>query len=127
VNPESPELIAEWQSALDWNLTRAHELDVSIALGTDTNNPQVFPGYSAHEELTLMVSSGLSNAAALESATSTAAEFLESEDELGRIAAGFRADILVLRGNPLEDIRNTRSIEFVLLNGTKVDDVVSVP
>ena len=127
VSPESPELIAEWQSALDWNLTRAHELGVPIALGTDTNNPQVFPGYSVHEELALMVSSGLSNAAALESATSAAAAFLQSEDELGQIAAGFRADILVLGHNPLEDIRNTRSIEIVFVNGAKVTDVVSVP
>jgi imidazolonepropionase-like amidohydrolase len=127
VSPESPELITEWQSALDWNLTRAHALGVPLALGTDTSNPQIFPGYSVHEELALMVSSGLSNAAALKSATITAAEFLEREDELGRIASGFRADILVLRHNPLEDIRNTRSVEFVLIDGTKLDDVVSDP
>lgn len=126
VSPESPELIAQWQSAIDWNLTRAHELGVPIALGTDTNNPQIFPGYSVHEELALMVSSGLSNAAALESATVTAAKFLESDDELGRIAPGFRADILILRRDPLEDVRNTRTLEWVLIDGEPVDDVISI-
>ncbi len=127
IDPESPELIAEWQRALERNLVRAHELGVPIALGTDTNNPQIFPGYAVHEELQLMVSSGLSEATALASATTTAARFLERENELGRIEPGYRADVLVLRRNPLKDIRNTRSIELVLINGTKINDVVSVP
>ncbi|MEM8814257.1 MAG: amidohydrolase family protein [Pseudomonadota bacterium] len=125
--PESPEVIAEWQHALGWNLRRAAELGVPIALGTDTNNPQVFPGYAVHEELELMVEAGLTEAEALESATVTAAGFLQREDELGRIRPGYRADIVALRDNPLEGIRNTRSIEFVLTGGVKKSDVVSMP
>ena len=127
IDPESPEVIAAWQSALSGNLTRAEALGVPIALGTDTNNPQVFPGFAVHEELELMVEAGLSEAEALRAATVTAARFLEQEDRLGRLRAGFHADIVALRRNPLDDIRNTRTIAFVLAGGTDIGDVVSAP
>lgn len=125
IDAESPKLIAEWKSALSWNLQRANELGVPIALGTDTNNPQVFPGYSVHEELALMVAAGLTEAEALRAATSTAADFLEQPDSLGSIQPGHLADIVAMRGNPLDDILNTRKIAFVLAGGTIVDKTVS--
>jgi len=125
VDPESPESIAEWESALRDNLRRAHQAGVPIALGTDTNNPQIFPGYAVHEELKLMVDAGLQPQAALESATSTAAEFLGQQEHLGSLAPGFRADVIALRKNPLEDVLNTRTIEFVISNGTILEGVIS--
>ncbi len=127
VSRESPELIAEWKNALSWNLRRANEFGVPIALGTDTNNPQVFPGYSVHEELALMVAAGLDEADALKAATATAAAFLEQSETIGTVSVGALADILALRANPLDDILNTRKIAFVLANGIKVDGVVAVP
>lgn len=126
IDPESPELIAEWQHALESNLRRADDLGVPIALGTDTNNPQIFPGYAVHEELELMVEAGLTEAKALKSATVTAASFLEQESSLGRIRSGYRADIVALRENPLKDIRNTRTIQFVLVDGIRVSSVVTI-
>ena len=127
IQPESPELIASWQHALSSNLQRAAEFGVPIALGTDTNNPQVFPGYSAHEELQLMVAAGLSESQALRSATVTAAKFLQEQRRLGSIAPGYRADIVGLNANPFDDILNTRTIEFVLAGGDFVEDIVAAP
>ena len=127
VDPESPELIEEWRHALSWNLKRAKELGVPIALGTDTNNPQVFPGYAVHEELALMVEAGLDEADALKAATTTAADFLQQSDSLGMIRAGAHADIVALQDNPLDDIFNTRKMVFVLAGGSMVTDIVGEP
>ena len=127
MEPESPELIATWRQALAWNLTRADDLGIPIALGTDTSNPQIFPGYAVHEELELLVDTGLSEAKALHAATVTAARFLEQENDLGRVQEGFRADIIALRRNPLDDIRSTRAIAFVLMGGERIEDVVANP
>ena len=126
VVPESPELIEEWKSALAHNLLAASELGVPIALGTDTNNPQIFPGYAVHEELALMTESGLTEVQAIKSATTTAAAFLSRSDSIGKIQTGFLADIVALRKNPFDEIENSRTIEFVLVGGKFVDGIVSV-
>jgi len=127
VERESAELIEEWKIAIASNLKRAAEFGVPIALGTDTNNPQIFPGYSAHEELALMVAAGMNEADALRAATITAASFLEQSDLIGSLRPGLQADIVALRKNPLDDILHTRKIAFVLANGTTVDGVVADP
>ncbi|MBT8083715.1 MAG: amidohydrolase family protein [Woeseia sp.] len=123
---ESPDSIAEWKEALAYNLLEASKKGVPIALGTDTNNPQVFPGYAVHEELALMTESGLTTAQALTSATTTAAAFLDKADSIGSIRPGYQADIVALRRNPIDTIENTRTIEFVLVGGKFVTAVVSV-
>jgi imidazolonepropionase-like amidohydrolase len=124
---EGEDALNEWQNVVNDNLRRARDLGVKIALGTDTNNPQIFPGYAVHEELALMVDAGLSEREALESATITAAEFLRKQDEIGRLEVDFGADIVALRRNPLAEIRNTRTIEFVIRHGIRVGGVVSDP
>ncbi len=125
VTPESPELIEEWKVALSRNLLKAIELGIPIALGTDTNNPQIFPGYAVHEELVLMTESGLTELQALKAATITAATFLGKSDSIGKIQVGYQSDIVALRQNPIHEIENSRTIEFVLVGGKFVDDVVS--
>jgi imidazolonepropionase-like amidohydrolase len=109
------------------NLSAASEAGVPIALGTDTDNPQVFPGFAVHEELELMVEGGLSEAEALKAATVTAAGFLDQHEHLGKLQSGFNADIVALRRNPLADIRNTRAIEFVVVGGARVSNAVAIP
>lgn len=111
------------QNASD-NTRRARAAGVPIALGTDVNNPFVFPGYSAHEELSLMVRAGLTPAEALRAATLGGAAFLRSA-ELGRIAPGYEADLLLLSGNPLESIENSRRLVAVVADGQIVPGVVS--
>lgn len=64
---------------------------------------------------------------ALEAAAKRAAEMLDAEDEFGTIEPGKRADLLILGANPLDDIRNTRSLETVIAEGRVVDrDALSI-
>jgi imidazolonepropionase-like amidohydrolase len=107
------------------NLRRASAAGVPIALGTDVNNPFVYPGYSAHEELTLMVRAGLTPAQALRAATRGGAAFLRASDRVGRIAPGFEADLLLLSRNPLDRVENSRSIVAVIADGQVVPEPVA--
>jgi len=93
------------------------KLGGKIAAGTDTPQQFVVPGASLHRELELYVASGLSPAAALHTATLGAAALLGIQDRVGTIAAGMAADFLLLDGDPLADIRNTRKIAAVVKNG----------
>lgn len=90
---------------------------VKILAGSDTPNPYVFPGDSLHEELGLLVKAGMTPAQALQAATIRPAEYLGMTDRLGSIAPGKLADLVLLSGNPLMDIANTRRIEAVVFNG----------
>jgi imidazolonepropionase-like amidohydrolase len=98
-----------------------HRAGVPILAGSDTPNPYVFPGSSLHEELELLVGAGLSAMAAILAATANPARFLGLSATHGTIEPGKAADMVLLEGNPLEDIRNTRTIAGVVLNGTFLD------
>lgn len=96
------------------NFRKAHLAGVNIAFGTDS-------GVSAHgenaAEFELMVRYGMTPAEAIISATRTAAELLDVEDDLGRIESGRLADIVAVRGNPLEDIQRMENVHFVMKDG----------
>lgn len=104
----------------DWSLFLVGELHrkaVPIAAGTDTPIRLAIPGESLHRELELLVESGLSPLEAIESATVVPARFFSLEDQMGAIGVGMRADLVLLRADPLLDIRHTREIEGVLSRG----------
>ena len=109
-----------WRGMLD-SIARAQAAGVPIALGTDTNNPYVFPGYSAHLELELLVEAGLTPMQALIAGTRTAARMLGRAADAGTLAPGKRADVLLLSENPLNDIRATRTLHTVIRSGRVVD------
>jgi imidazolonepropionase-like amidohydrolase len=88
----------------------------SIAVGTDASNQLLVPGYSEHQELELLVKAGLSPRDALLAATRNNAVLL-GIDSLGILAAGKAADLVVLTKNPLSDIRNSRTIQSVMIRG----------
>jgi len=90
-----------------------------LLAGTDVDNtfPFLFFGFSLHDELALLVKGGLTPLAALQSATINPARFLGREAELGTIAEGKLADLVLLDANPLEDISNTTRISAVVQNG----------
>lgn len=90
---------------------------VDIIAGTDTLNPYCFPGFSLHDELGLLVQSGLTPMEALQAATFNAARFMGRENELGTIEAGKLADLVLLDANPLDNIANTRKISAVVYGG----------
>jgi len=78
-------------------------------------------GYTLHRELQHLVRAGLTPYQALVAATRSPAEFLGASREWGTIEAGKRADLVLLRGNPLEDIRNTTTIDGVAVGGRWLD------
>ncbi len=100
---------------------RAHAAGVKIVLGTDAGDTYVFPGSGAHDELGELVKAGLTPADALAAATIRAAEFLGLVADHGTIEPGKRADLVLLGGNPLEDIARTRDIRAVFLGGRHLD------
>lgn len=96
---------------------RLHRARVTLLAGTDNFDAFVIPGFSLHQELELLVHSGLSPADALRAATVYAARFLGRHNDTGVVATGKRADLVVLDANPLDDIRNTRRISGVVVGG----------
>lgn len=96
---------------------KLYRAGVPLLAGTDSPEPNVTPGFSLHQELELLVESGVPHAAALRAATLNNATALRQEAHLGSIAPGKLADIVLLSANPLEDIRNTRKIELVIRGG----------
>jgi imidazolonepropionase-like amidohydrolase len=101
------------------NLKALADKGVRIAFGTDTGPPARFQGFFEHLELEMMVDAGLTPMQALVSATGDAARCHNKAGEFGTLAPGAAADLLILGANPLENIRNTRSIEQVWIAGRK--------
>lgn len=91
--------------------------NAKLLAGTDSLNPYVVPGFSLHDELGYLVAAGVSNAEALRAATLNPAKFLGRDKELGQIAKGKRADLVLLEANPLDDIANTKRIDTVIVRG----------
>ena len=94
---------------------------VRIMTGTDAPLRNSPPGFGLHEEMTLLVRGGMSPFRALRAATYEPAAYLGMLDSVGTIAPGKLADVVLLDANPLDDIRNTRSINTVIANGRRID------
>jgi imidazolonepropionase-like amidohydrolase len=90
-----------------------HRAGVPIVAGTD----QAVPGHSLHREIELYVQAGFTPMEAIQAATIVPARVLGLDKEVGTVEPGKRADLIVLGGNPLEDIHNTRKVEYVITNG----------
>lgn len=126
LGPDDLELLAEGRRNRGALVRALHRHDARILAGTDTPNPFLVPGFSLHAELESLVAAGLEPAAALAAATREPARFLEMSDEVGTIEPGKRADLVLLEANPLDDIRNTRSIAGVMLRGRWFPDPESL-
>ncbi len=133
------EMLSEWDPAKDFRLQSATDKDFAamravtafqmrmtralrdsgakILLGTDTSNPFVVAGFSAHEELALLVRAGLTPYEALQAGTANAADFLHQSAEVGRVRPGLRADLILVDRNPLLDVAATRQRSGVVLRG----------
>lgn len=101
------------------NLKALVDQGVRIAMGTDSGPPARFQGYFEHLEMEMMVEAGMTPMQVLVSATGDAARCHQNTD-LGVLAPGRRADLLVLAANPLENIQNLRSIEQVWIGGQRM-------
>ena len=89
---------------------------VRLTTGTDVTNPWVIPGESLHQEFALLVHAGFTPRDVLQMTWSNAAHALRRQD-IGIIQPGRRADLILLHDDPLTDIRNTRSIVWVMKDG----------
>ncbi|MFH1311965.1 MAG: amidohydrolase family protein [Candidatus Eisenbacteria bacterium] len=99
-------------------LTRLlHDGGVRILLGTDCGNPLVVPGFSIQEELQNFVDAGLTPYEAIKAGTHDAAEFFDAVDEFGTVTVGSRADLILLEGNPLDDVKNIGIRVGVMVRG----------
>jgi imidazolonepropionase-like amidohydrolase len=101
------------------NLKTLVDRGVRIAMGTDTGPPARFQGFFEHLELDMMVESGLTPMQVIVSATGDAARCHGRTGQIGTLAAGAAADLLIVNGNPLDNIRNLRNIDAVWINGKK--------
>jgi hypothetical protein len=108
----------ERQYRIMTGLTLAFQREgVRLLAGTDTPTPAVVPGFSIHDELQELVKAGLTPYEALKTATVNPGAFLLASSDAGTIDVGKRADLVLLAGNPLENISHTRQIEGVAANG----------
>lgn len=91
-----------------------------VVAGTDASTQLLVPGWSLHTELELLVQAGLTPADAIATATFNTAQLLGA-DSLGLVAPGKVADLVLLKANPLTDIRNTRQVARVMIRGQLYD------
>ncbi len=91
-----------------------HKSGIPIVAGTD----QTVPGHSLHREIELYVQAGFSPMEAIQAATIVPARVMGIAKEVGTVEVGKRADLIVIHGDPLQDIHNTRNVESVITNGT---------
>jgi imidazolonepropionase-like amidohydrolase len=116
-NPQyDPSKIKDYIALRRRLIKACQQYGVGLLLGCDA--PQVFnvPGSSTHYELEYMVQSGLTPYQALRTGTVNVAAYLKLPDA-GLIKQGYAADLVLIDGNPLRDIRQTRKIQGVMLNG----------
>jgi len=90
---------------------------VKVAFGTDTGPPGRFTGFFEHWEAELMVEAGISPMRVIEAWSKYSSEALGVDKQFGTLAKGKNADLIVLDANPLDDIRNTRKIHAVYIDG----------
>ncbi len=128
---QEPEVQARYTGrAADWyrdqlpvataNLMALHRGGVPIALATDSGVVARFQGYFEHMEIQMMQEAGMSPEAILLAATSVAADCMRL-DGVGRLVPGAWADFMVVRGDPLVDVRNLREIDEVRVGGNAVE------
>lgn len=110
-NSEIQEKIFQKEVAIVGALRKA---GIPVVAGTD----QTVPGFSLHREMELYVQAGFTPLEAIQAATLVPAQVMGVEKELGTVEKGKRGDLIVVNGNPLEDIHNSRNVEYVITNGT---------
>ncbi len=105
---------------LDENLFNAYKAGVLLIAGTDAGNMLVIHGPTVQHELALWVKAGIPPAVALQAATYNAAKVLRAGDRIGSIQKGRDATLVLLDGDPLQDISNTERISLVMFHGERV-------
>ncbi|MEA1977906.1 MAG: amidohydrolase family protein, partial [Chloroflexota bacterium] len=113
--------LAVYKYSIDrWLLTELHQAGVPLLLGTDSGIMAIIPGFSIHDELRILVENGFSPYEAIATGTVNAAEVIEvmvGDGNFGTIEVGKRADLILVKNNPLEDVANIKDIRGVMAAG----------
>jgi len=117
LGPAGLEVLSEYGPLV----ARAHHAGVHLLTGCDLGDPFVIPGFALHDEMQLFVEAGVPPLAAIRSATLEPARALGVDAQVGSIERGKAADVVLLDADPLADIRNTRRIVSVIINGHRLD------
>ncbi len=116
----TPEFVAHFEQLVNFHIQLVQackKAGVPIVSGTDTGVSGVMAGFALHDEIELLVEAGLTTKEALNSATRLPAIWLGIDSEVGTIEVGKRADLILLSANPLSNLKNTREISGVFVNG----------
>lgn len=116
----TPERVAYLEQLVNFHvrLVRACKAaGVPIVVGTDTGTSGVVAGFAVHDEIELLVAAGMTPEEAITSATRLPASWLGIDSQVGTVEVGKRADLILLDANPLSDVKNTRKISGVFVNG----------
>ena len=120
-NPGTPRAKQQFEQALR-NLKVLSDGGVMIAMGTDSGTGLGrWQGYFEQVEMELMVKAGMTPMQTLVASTGNAAKVMGIDKEVGTLQPGKRADFVVLTADPLADIRNTRTIESVWIDGRQMN------
>jgi imidazolonepropionase-like amidohydrolase len=103
------------------NLMNAYKSGVLLITGSDAGNMLVIHGPTIQHEMELWVKAGIPTVEALQAATYNAAKVLRADNRIGSIQKGRDATLILLDGDPLQDISNTERIELVMFRGERVD------
>lgn len=111
---DDPQAQAEFRTYI---LSEMNKAGVKILMGTDA--PQLFsvPGFSIHRELPSMKAAGMTNYEIIQSGTKNVGEYFADWDDFGIIAEGQRADLVLVNGNPLEDLTTIENHSGVMVQG----------
>ena len=103
------------------NLKRVFDAGVKLVTGSDAGNPLIFHGPTVQEEVELWVAAGIPADKALVAATRTSAELLGQANRIGTIEKGKDANLLLVDGDPLKDVKSLSRISMVMLKGERVN------
>ncbi len=103
------------------NLAAAFRSGVTLVTGTDSGTPLLVHGPAIHRELALWVKAGIPTPAALQAATFDAARLIHADNRIGAVREGYDANLLLVDGDPIEDISATERISEVIFHGERVD------
>ena len=118
--PDELKEVRNWNRHIHRFVNRANGFGVKLLAGSDAACEGTLPGYSLHRELELLRDAGLTSLQALQTATLEPANYLGRSDRAGRLERGFDADIVLIDGDPLENISNSRLVSGLIIDGRVV-------